>query len=73
MHPAEEKPKRNNQLLQEHLQNTAQGRKSIRQTKRLAAHSNTIRPMRSYLQIGHLSRCDDHLLVMSPDPRKSDD
>ena len=70
MHSAEEKSQRNNRLLQNHIQNSTQGREPLRETQRLAAYRNSLRQMRTYLQVRNLPRCNNYLLVMSPEPRR---
>ena len=68
MHSAEEKSQRNNRLLQNHIQNSTQGREPLRETQRLAAYRNALRQMRTYLQVRNLPRCNNYLLVISPEP-----
>lgn len=69
MHSAEKKSQRNNRLLQNHIQNSTQGREPLRETQRLAAYRNSLRQMRTYLQVRNLPRCNNYLLVMSPEPK----
>ena len=69
MHSAEKKSQRNNRLLQNHIQNSTQGREPLRETQRLAAYRNSLRQMRTYLQVRNLPRCNNYLLVMCPEPR----
>ena len=63
------KSQRNNRLLQNQIQNSTQGREPLRETQRLAAYRNSLRQMRTYLQVRNLPRCNNYLLVMSPEPR----
>ena len=69
MHSAEEKSQKKQSFIAKPHTKLTQGREPLRETQKLAAYRNSLRQMRTYLQVRNLPRCNHYLLVMSPEPR----